>query len=226
MEVVEEECKNKNSKLHIIEKDDATNYSYETELQKFDYKEYKNIEINLKGKCQAYNAMQVLKAIDILKEKGYKISDDAIYSGLKNVVHRARLEVISKNPLIIFDGGHNENAIKNLEENINKYYDKNKRVYIVSILKTKDYKNIIKNLCEDKNAIFFFTTGNNKNRYVSKHKLYKEAKKYLNDVNMYEEEFEDAVNISMKAYEDRTILVVGSFYVYKTLLGVLKKFER
>jgi len=222
MKVIEEECKSKNSNLHVIEKEDITNYSYEGDLQKFDYKTYKNIEINLKGRCQTYNASEVLEVIDILKKKGYKIPDEAIYNGLKTVVHRARLEVLSKDPLIVFDGGHNENAVKNLEENIKEYYQKNKRVYIVSILNTKDYKTIIENICQDKNAIFFFTSGNNKKRYVSKNKLYKEAKKHLNDVNMYKEEFEDALDICMKVYNDRTILVIGSFYVYKDAIKYLE----
>ena len=221
MQVIEETCKNKNSKLHVIEKEDLTNYSYNTEMQKFDYKNYKDIEINLKGKAQIYNTAEVLEVIDVLKEKGYKISNDAIYNGLKTVVHRARLETLSKAPLIIFDGGHNENAVKNLQQNINQYYPDNKKVYIVSILKTKDYKTIIKNICEDKNAIFFFTSGTGDKRYVPKHKLYNEAKKYLNDVNIYEEKLEDAINISKKVYNDRTILIVGSFYVYKKVLGVL-----
>lgn len=221
MQVIEEECKNKNSKLHVIEKEDITNYSYNTDMQKFDYKNYKEIKINLKGKAQIYNAAEVLEVIDVLKEKGYKISSEAIYNGLKTVVHRARLETLSKDPLIIFDGGHNENAVKNLQQNINQYYPDNKKVYIVSILKTKDYKTIIKNICEDKNAIFFFTSGTGDKRYLPKHKLYKEARKYLNDVNMYEEKLEDAINISKKVYNDRTILIVGSFYVYKKVLGVL-----
>ena len=134
---------------------------------------------------------------------------------------RRKIE-IRKDPLIIFDGGHNENAVKNLEENIKEYYLNNKRVYILSILNTKDYKAIIKNICQDKNAIFFFTSGNSKKRYISKEKLYKEAKKYLNDINMYKEEFEEAINISMKVYAERTILVIGSFYVYKTICEVLK----
>ena len=222
MEVIEEECKNKKSKLHVIENEDITNYSHEGDLQKFDYKTFKDVEINLKGRCQTYNASEVLEVVEILKGKGFKISDEAIYKGLKTVVHKARLEVLSKNPLIIFDGGHNENAVKNLEENIKEYYQDNKRVYIVSILNTKDYKTIIKNICQDKNAIFFFTSGNDKKRYVSKNKLYKEAKKYLNDVNMYKEEFKDALDISMKAYNDRTILIIGSFYVYKDACEGLK----
>ena len=222
MKVIEEECKNKKSNLYVIESKDITNYSYQGDLQKFDYKDYKNIEINLKGRCQTYNASQVLEVIDILKGNGFKISNEAIYNGLKTVIHRARLEVLSKNPLVIFDGGHNENAIKNLEENIKEYYQDNKRVYIVSILNTKDYKTIIKNICQDKNAIFFFTSGNSKKRYVSKERLYKEAKKYLNDVNMYKEEFEDALDICMKVYNDRTILVIGSFYVYKDAIKYLE----
>ncbi len=141
--------------------------------------------------------------------------------GLKTVVHRARFETLSKEPLIIFDGGHNENAINNLQQNINQYYPNSKKVYIVSILKTKDYKTIIKNICEDKNAIFFFTSGTGDKRYISKHKLYREAKKYLNDVNMYKEKLEDAIDISKKVYNDRTILIIGSFYVYKTVCEFL-----
>ena len=222
MNVIEDTCEDKKSKLHIVEKEDIKNYSNDSELQKFDYKKYKNVEINLKGYVQTYNASQVLAVIDILKKKGYEISDEAVYTGLKTVVHRARLETLSKDPLVIFDGGHNENAIKNLEDNINKYYKENKKVYIISILKTKDYKTIIENLCKDKNAIFFFTNGNDKKRYVSKNELYKEAGKYLNDINMYKEEFEDAIRISLKAYNDRTILIIGSFYVYNTAIEVLK----
>lgn len=221
MEVIENECKDKKSKLHIVEKEEIKNYSFNKDYQKFNYKGYKDVEINLKGKVQTYNAAEALEAINVLKEKGYKISDDAIFNGLKTVVHKARLETLSTNPLIIFDGGHNENAIENLEENINQYYPENKKVYIVSLLKTKDYKTIVKNICRDKNAIFFFTTGNDKNRYVSKHKLYKEAKKYLNDVNMYKEELTDAINTAKKAYSDRTMLIIGSFYVYKTVCEVL-----
>ena len=38
---------------------------------------------------------------------------------------------------------------------------------------------------------------------------------------MYEEDFIDAINISKKAYNDRTILIIGSFYVYKTAKEVL-----
>ena len=221
MGVFEEQCKKTGSKLHVIEKENLKDYSFDNEIQKFSYKDYKNIEINLKGKCQIYNAAEVIEAIDILKQDGYKISEEAIYNGLKKVIHRARLETLSKNPLIIFDGGHNENAIKNLEENIKTYYSNNKKAYIISILKTKDYKTIVENIVKDKNAIFFFTSGNDKKKYVSKENLYKEAKKYLNKEKIFKKELIDSLNICKNEYKDRTILIVGSFYVYKDVINNL-----
>ena len=220
--IIENICKEKNATLHLVNSDEIQNYSYTLDLQKFDYKEYKNVEINLKGKAQINNAAEVLECIDILKSKGYKISEEAIYNGLKSVVHKARLEILSQNPVIIFDGGHNENAINNLRQNVEQYFSQSKKVYIISLLKTKDYKTIIKNICKEKDSIFIFTSGNDKKRYVSKEKLYKEAKKYLNDINMYKYELKDAINICKKAYSDRVILIVGSFYVYKTVCEVLK----
>ena len=39
---------------------------------------------------------------------------------------------------------------------------------------------------------------------------------------MYEEEFVDALDITMKAYDDRTIMVIGSFYVYKDAIKYLE----
>ena len=219
IKIFEEQCKKVNSNLHIIDSKDITNYSQNKDLQKFDFKNYKDIEINLKGKCQIYNAEEVLEAIDILKQDGFKIEEDAIYKGLKTVIHRARLETLSKNPLIIFDGGHNENAIKNLEENIKTYYSNNKKAYIISILKTKDYKTIVENLCRDENAIFFFTSGNDKKKYVSKENLYKEAKKYLNKEKIFKKELIESLDTCKKEYKDRTILVVGSFYVYKDIIN-------
>ena len=128
--------------------------------------------------------------------------------------------MLSKKPKLIFDGGHNENAIKNLEENIKMYYPDKEKVYIVSILKTKDYKVIIENICKDKNAIFYFTSGVDK-RYVPKEKLYEEAKKYLSKEKIFTDDIIDALNICKIEHEDKVILVVGSFYVYKAVIEEL-----
>lgn len=218
IDVIKNKCKSVENNLHIIEPNAITDYSNEGGKENFTYKNYNNISTNLKGKVQIYNASEVLECLDILKEKGYKIPEEAIRKGLNTVVHKARMEVINESPLIVFDGGHNENAIKNLKENISEYYANYKHIYIVSVLRTKDYKTIIKELSEDKNAIFFLTNGNNKKTYVPKKALYREAEKYVSSNKLFMEDFEKSIEIAKKTYPNRAIFVVGSFYVYKNLM--------
>ena len=202
--------------------ENINNYVFDGKNQRFDYKEHNNIKINLKGKVQTINASEVLEVIDILNEKGYKISEEAIKKGLSSVVHKARMEELSQKPLIVFDGGHNENAAKNLISNINQYYAGYKKVFIVSILKTKDYKTVIKEITKEKDATYILTSGNDVKRYVSKNKLFNEAKKYVDKKNLVKLDFLDAVNYSTTNYKDAAIFIVGSFYVYKDITNFLK----
>lgn len=156
-EIIEAECKRNNNTLHFADKNLILNYSFGKEFQKIDYKSHKDIEINLKGKCQIFNSAIALECIDILRNKGFNIEENAIKAGLKTVVHKARFETISKEPQVIFDGGHNENAIRNFRKMVNQYYQHDKKIYIVSILKSKDYRIVIKLLTEEADGIFIFT---------------------------------------------------------------------
>lgn len=221
--IIKEKCKKEKNKLYLINSEEVQNYKYNQYFQKFDYKQYKNIEINLKGKIQTLNATEVLETIDILNKNGYNISEDAIRQGLKTVVHKARMEEINSNPCIIFDGGHNESAIQNLKQNINQYYKNKKRVYIISILKTKDYSTILKELSSDKNAIFYFTDGIPEKPYLPAEKLANEATKYLKQNIIYEKKLQDAIKEAKETYKDRTIFIIGSFYIYKKVIETLKE---
>jgi len=223
IDVVQNACHERNNRLHLIKEADVSNYRYNSEFQEFDYKTYKDIQINLKGKAQVKNACECLECIDILRDKGYKISDDAVRKGLSTVVHKARLEVLKQEPLIIFDGGHNESAIINLRESIEQYYSSYKeKTYIVSILKTKDYRTIIKNLCKNNDAIFIFTNGIDKERYISNVDLYNTAKEYISEDKMHMAELEDAIKLIKEKYYDSLNLIVGSFYIYKRVCEILE----
>lgn len=190
--IIEETCKEKNNTLHLLEKENIKNYAITQGYSKFDYKNYKDIYVNLKGKCQIYNAMLAIESMEILKKNGFSITEEAIKIGLKTVIHKARFEEINSNPKVIFDGGHNENAIKNLKNTINEHYQKDKKTYIISILKTKDYRKAIELLTEDKEAKFIFTSGNDSVKYVAKEELYEEGAKYL-DKNIYKKELKEAI---------------------------------
>lgn len=225
VDVIKGKCNKEKNTLHLINKNDIKNYSYNNELQKFDYKEYKNIEINLRGKVQTYNGAECLETITILNNKGYNIPEDAIRKALKTVVHKARMEKIHNNPEMIFDGGHNESAIKNLKQNVEQYYKNQKRVYIISILKTKDHNTIIKELSEDKEAVFYFTNGVKEKPYVEANSLAEEARKYIDENRIAVKNLKEAIQEAKEKYNDRTIFIIGSFYVYKEVMDILKDDE-
>lgn len=225
-EIIEQTCKQKNNLLHLINPQDWTNISYQGEYQIFDYKDNKQIEINLKGNKQIQNACIVLEALKVLQKNGYVVLEKDLREGLKTVVHKARFETINTHPTMIFDGGHNEAAIQNLKETIKQYYSNDNKIYILSILKTKDYKTVIRELMEDKKSTFIFTDGTEEKDevkcYVEKEILYKEALKYRSE-NLYMDSLKNAIKKCKQDYQDSTIFIIGSFYTYQEVIENLKK---
>lgn len=213
-EMIKNVCLEKNNKLYIVDKNNIKNHSYNQEFQKFDYKEYKDILINLKGEKQVLNSIICIECIDILRKLSYVISDQVLRDGLKTIVHKGRFEIINKNPLMIFDGAHNKPAIENFINSVKMYYENEKKVVVISILKTKDYEMILKELLKDENAVFIFTDGNDKNKFVEKEVLIEIAKNYSRNENLYTIELNNVVKFVKEKYSDRVTFFVGSFYVY------------
>lgn len=220
--VIIERCKEENNKLFLVNKEEIKNYSYTEEYQKFDYKEFKNIEIKLKGISQIYNACITLETVNVLKEK-YNIKEEIIRKSLKNVIHRGRFEKINNNPTVIYEGAHNEPAINNFINSVDMYYKNNKKVYIISILKSKDYKTILKLLVKNDENIYIFTCGNDKERYTDAEILKDEAQK-SGAKNLFTMELEEAIKMSLEKYKDYIIFAVGSFYVYGDVIKTIKSY--
>lgn len=217
-----DECKNKNNILHIIKKSDISNYSFDNNFQYFDYKNLKNVIINLKGKAQVQNACLCIEVFKILNELGYHIDLENIKIGLKTVIHRGRMEQINDKPIIIYDGAHNEPAIKNLQDMIKMYYTKMKRAYIISILKRKDYNKMLKLIAEDKGAIFILTSGNNTETYASSDELYECMKQFADMDKIYKKSLDDAIETAMNGDLNTVNFIIGSFYTYGTVIDILK----
>ena len=217
------ECKKKNNTLHIIKKTNISNYSFDNNFQYFDFDNFKNITINLKGKAQVRNACLCLEVFKILNKLGYHIKFKNIQDGLKTVIHKGRMEQLNDKPLIIYDGAHNEPAIKNLQDMVKMYYEKKKRIYIISILKRKDYNKMLELLAEDKDALFVLTSGNNQDKFASKEELYECMKKFVDSKKLYKKNLDDAIIDAMN-YDSNTVnFIIGSFYTYGTVVDILKR---
>lgn len=222
--VIQEECDQKGNQLHLVKSDEIHIRELTKEFQIFDYQEYYSICVNLKGNQQITNACMVIETMKILKEEGFEITESAIKDGLKTVIHKGRFEIINENPTIIFDGGHNENAIQNLKNTIQRQYPDQKKVFIFSILQTKDYATVLKELLEDQESIFIMTSGNQEGKFVNQEILYQEASRYRRH-NLYAFDLKEAIHLAKRNYSNSIIFIIGSFYVYQNVLEEVHRRE-
>lgn len=73
------------------------------------------LEIGLAGHYQQQNLRTVLCAVDVLREDGWEIPEEAVVRGLKKVVQnsglRGRMEILEESPLILCDTAHNVSGV-------------------------------------------------------------------------------------------------------------------
>lgn len=112
----------------------------------FDFKDYQGLEISLLGSYQPVNAATALTAIGILCENGLTVSDEAIRTGLRNTRWPARFELLSRDPVVITDGGHNPQGISAAIRSIKHYFPEQKVNILCAIMADKDYDEMIEKL--------------------------------------------------------------------------------
>ena len=213
-------CEQVNNTIHIIKDEDIENYRFDKDYQYFDFKDHKNIQLNLRGKAQIRNTALSLEVIDIVRKKGFKIPEEAVRDALTNIVNHGRMELLNKDPQIIFDGAHNIPAMQNLMEMVEMYYPNTNKQYIVSILERKDFEDMLRILSKDKNSRVILTSGNDEMKYASKEHLYECAKEYIPEDRLDKMELKEAL---VKAKNGNVLtFVIGSFYVYGTVVETLK----
>lgn len=109
------------------------------EGQNFDIGEFKSLELPLLGAHQIRNCAVVLRVIERLVARGYRISEQNVRQGLKNTVWQGRFEILRRDPLFIVDGGHNSQCIEALAANIRDYLPDVCLTVLTGVLADKDY---------------------------------------------------------------------------------------
>jgi len=177
----------------------------------FSYKNKGNFKIRISGEHQAQNASVAIETAYIIMDKGFdKITHETIKKGLFEAKWPGRLEVINKKPLFIIDGAHNSEGAMKLYQNLNKYFYQKKIIFIVGVLKDKDYKAIIEPVLSI--AREFIIVEPKSDRALPANELGKFVSRYCKDVTI-SDTIDNAVKHSLeKASEDSIICAFGSLY--------------
>lgn len=98
-----------------------------------------DIRLPLLGAHQLYNAALAVKAAHLLSEHFPTVTDGSIRDGIAAAKWSGRFEILSRLPLVIFDGAHNLDGIKSARASVEGYFDK-KIVILTGVLADKEYE--------------------------------------------------------------------------------------
>ncbi|MCM8805001.1 MAG: bifunctional folylpolyglutamate synthase/dihydrofolate synthase [Candidatus Omnitrophica bacterium] len=174
---------------------------------------FKELETDLIGIHQVENLSIAIQASLTLKEKGYRIKEENIREGVKNINWPARFQILQKNPYIILDGAHNVDGVKNLMKNLKKIFPDKKFSFLVGILKDKDYKKMVKIFEKYTDRIIF--TKPNSDRAIEPYIL-KQLVKSRKNIEVIED-IKKAYKYIKKTGENW--LIFGSFYLASDILS-------
>lgn len=219
MEVLSRRAAELGCSFVVSDQEKLKNVRFGLERQRFDYSERKKLEISLAGKYQVENAALAVEVLDMLWEKGFPVSEEQLRRGLRETQWPGRFTVIKKQPLFIVDGAHNEDAAKRLAESVTFYFTNRKIIYIMGVLRDKEYDKIIALTHEYADHIITVTSPGNP-RALSAYELAVEVAKVHPKVTAVDS-LEEAVEMShLLAGNEGVIIAFGSLSYLGRLMEI------
>lgn len=131
--VIKEKAEEKNCKYHTPDYSLIKNLKVSLTGCSFDYDTIEDIKISLVGAYQADNA-----ALAITAARALGIDDDTIKAGLGKVKWAGRFEILSYNPVVIYDGGHNIQCAEAVAETL-RVLDCKSVVMLTAVMADKEF---------------------------------------------------------------------------------------
>lgn len=197
----------KKSELYLADKKIDIEFKNGTNYAVFDGEKH---EFGLWGLHQKQNLSLVIKTVEILKNKGFKIKNEDIFSALKTATIPARFQYFKDKNMIV-DGSHNEDAAKILRKNLDFYFPNIPRVWIYGSISTKEYDKVVKILFSENDLV-----------YVCKfnHKLSVEEDEIIKNIapSVKIAKFDKNANTLTFSNKNNLMIVTGSFYMIGEIL--------
>lgn len=220
--VIKSACKEKNNRLLIATA--PQNCRADNFHEVFDYttSDGKIIINNIKsGICGFYQPENAALAAECANALG--ISPEFIISGIAAATNPGRFEIISQDPLVIYDGAHNKNGMSALVSCLKRYFPNwNGGAFIIAFMGDKDmdsaFEVLKKSELLDGSSIYAVQVKNNP-RAASAEKICEVAQRVGISATPFEK-----LDTAYKAalVNDKPVILCGSLYLYKDFDEVLR----
>ena len=182
---------------------------------------WKNMSNGLLGNHQVSNAALTLAACEVLDNKKTDISVENIKDVFLKNSWQGRLEVVSRSPLVIFDGAHNLMASRNLARFLSNSFKDKAVTLVIGILDDKPYKAMLKSLLPFCNRVI--VTQAKTGRALPLKILVREAKEIHSNVTSIPD-VADALTHAVKTLpQNNAVCVAGSLYVVGEAKAFIEK---
>ena len=102
--------------------------------------------IPLLGRHQLENATSAIAALDIMRRQGFRIPVEAVHKGLRSVHWPGRLEILSRDPLLVVDGAHTPYSAQVLRKALEEWFPDQHWVLILGASADKDIAGMLRTL--------------------------------------------------------------------------------
>ncbi len=147
LDVIRKVCREKNSRLKVFGDDikvgsvllEETGSSFNIATENG---AYENCRISMAGKFQVANAALSVGAAEEFLQKDKEERERIIKNALLKAYIPGRMEVISKNPVIIIDGAQNEESAEKLKYSVEHIFKYGRLILLLGVSGDKDIKGI------------------------------------------------------------------------------------
>jgi dihydrofolate synthase/folylpolyglutamate synthase len=218
-EIINSVCAEQSARIHSVDFNHIEITRSDMSGQCMIFENHSNVKINLRGEYQQKNAAVVLKTLDVLVKKGWRISETDIRKGMEKAKWPGRFELLSKEPYFLVDGAHNPNGVQALANNIEVYFKNKKIIFLIGVLMDKNYEAMMKIILPYGNRFIVVQPENP--RALSKSELANFLRESF-DVNVIEAiNVKDGINSALEMVgEDEIIIAFGSLY----MVGSIRSF--
>ena len=218
-------CRARGVPLRIADTGAVQSVSASIDGQRFSFHAWQNLHLSFLGEHQLRNAAVALTVVETLRDRAWRIPDEAVSDGMRDVKWPARMEVLHNEPLFLLDGGHNPQCAEALARAVSDYLPGQKVTFLLGVLSDKDVDSMLR-LVAPYGADYICLTPNNP-RALPAEALAKKLRAQGQDASTAENA---ETGIRMALETGRPVVAFGSLYLAGEIRMifpyVIKRFQR
>ena len=115
----------------------------------------RGLHLGLAGRFQHRNGALALAAVEALERKGILVTESHIREGLEKASWPGRLQLMSRHPDIVVDGGHNPKAVRALADALPRAFSYRRLILVIGVMADKDIPAVLKEIVPMADFVFY-----------------------------------------------------------------------